>query len=371
MTKIFKTPFAEHGDRVAITDEAQPDGTVSYGQGYGAAYGLDPNVNAAALNIEREKMNGIFHDITGAVGEVQTFGAAQWSSDAQPYPLRALVYHNQKIWQSRIDKNKTEPQAGNDWVELKADLTAADVGAYSKEESDKHFQVKGDYATNTALNGKLDKSSIVQTAGQSTNQIMSQKAVTDALSHAVSIDVLYPVGIVLWFAQDKNPNHLFSGTTWKYIGEHRTIRLAASNGSDVLSIGGSDSISLTASQMPVHHHSFNVSTESSGGHSHSRGSMNITGFFSVGAEAEPTQSYASGAFSNSTQQLNVGASSPGRKKVQTTLFRLNAAEAWSGETSYSNPHTHMVRGSTSNTGSGSNVNITNSYIMLMGWYRTA
>ncbi|PHM60598.1 hypothetical protein Xsto_03854 [Xenorhabdus stockiae] len=29
------------------------------------------------MNIEREKMNGIFHDITEAVGEMQAFGAAQ------------------------------------------------------------------------------------------------------------------------------------------------------------------------------------------------------------------------------------------------------------------------------------------------------
>lgn len=34
-------------------------------------------------------------------------------------------------------------------------------------------------------------------------------------------------------------------------------------------------------------------------------------------------------------------------------------------------HSHTISGNTSNTGSGSALNITNVYIMLMGWYRTA
>ncbi|PHM70361.1 hypothetical protein [Xenorhabdus sp. KJ12.1] len=156
MTKTFKVPFAAQGDRVSIPDQPREDGTVSYAQGYGSGYGLDPNEDPAAMNIEREKMNGIFHDITEAVGDIQTFGAAQWTMEGQPYPLRGLVYHKQKLWQSRIENNKEEPKAGNAWVELKADLTADEVGAYSKEESDARFQLQGNYAPagNYALKGE-------------------------------------------------------------------------------------------------------------------------------------------------------------------------------------------------------------------------
>ncbi|MCG3462690.1 hypothetical protein L7G72_12655 [Xenorhabdus bovienii] len=145
MTKTFKTPFATQGDRVSIPNEVQPDGSVSYTQGYGYDYERDQNTDPAAKDIEREKMNGMFHDITEAVGEIQTFGAAQWAIEAQPYPLRALVYHNQKLYQSRIENNKEDPQAGKGWVELKADLTAADVGAYNKEEANQRFQPLGNY----------------------------------------------------------------------------------------------------------------------------------------------------------------------------------------------------------------------------------
>ncbi|WP_275379131.1 hypothetical protein [Xenorhabdus bovienii] len=145
MTKIFKIPFAAQGDRVSIPNEVQPDGAVSYIQGYGYDYERDQNTDPAAKDIEREKMNGIFYDITAAVGEMQTFGAAKWSLEAQPYPLRALVYHNQKLYQSRIENNKEDPEAGKGWVELRADLTAADVGAYNKEEANQRFQPLGNY----------------------------------------------------------------------------------------------------------------------------------------------------------------------------------------------------------------------------------
>ena len=45
------------------------------------------------------------------------------------------------------------------------------------------------------------------------NNTMSQKAITEALQKAVNIDIIYPVGVVIWFAQNKNPNSLFPGTT--------------------------------------------------------------------------------------------------------------------------------------------------------------
>ncbi|WP_338885246.1 phage tail protein [Xenorhabdus sp. TH1] len=384
MTKIFKVPFAAQGDRVSIPNEVQPDGAVSYTQGYGYDYERDQNVDPVARDIEREKMNGLFHDITEAVGEIQTFGTAQWNAEAQPYPLRALVYHKQKLWQSHIENNKDEPAAGNAWVELKADLTADEVGAYSKgesnqrfqplgnytlagygyskKESDTRFQPKGnyqpagDYATNVTVSGKLDKSAIAQSTGQNPSLVMSQKAITDALVHAVSIDSLYPIGIVVWFAQNKNPNNLFPNTIWKYIGEHRTIRLAASNGSDVLSVGGSDSIKLSVAQMPAHNHRFSgetsnfdygtKTTNSNGNHSHTVNGMGAPG------NAHPKVSTTGG-----------GAYTFNRPSTNTEGAHTHSVVIGS--------HRHTFNGTTQNTGGNREVNITNSFIKLMGWYRSA
>ncbi|PHM33084.1 hypothetical protein [Xenorhabdus innexi] len=165
MTKIFKTPFAAQGDRVAIPNEVQPDGAVSYTQGYGYDYERDQNTDPAAKDIEREKMNGIFHDLTEAVGEMQTFGVAQWSTEAQPYPVRAVVYYKQKLWQSRIENNKEAPTTGNAWIELKADLTAGDVGAYSKEEANQQFQPLGNYTPAGYSYGKEEADNRFQPKG--------------------------------------------------------------------------------------------------------------------------------------------------------------------------------------------------------------
>ncbi|CDG21078.1 Phage-related tail fiber protein [Xenorhabdus poinarii G6] len=165
MTKIFKTPFAAQGDRVSIPNEVQPDGSVSYTQGYGYDYERDQNTDPAAKDIEREKMNGMFHDITDAIGEIQAFGAAQWTVEAQPYPLRALTYHKQKLWQSRIENNKEEPATGNGWIELKADLTAGDVGAYNKEEASQKFQPMGNYTPAGYSYGKEESDNRFQPKG--------------------------------------------------------------------------------------------------------------------------------------------------------------------------------------------------------------
>lgn len=145
MTKIFKIPFATQGDRTAVPDEVQADGSLSYTQGYGYDYERDQATDPAAKDIEREKMNSLFHDITGAVGEIQAFGMPVWAEEGKPYAIRSVVYHNKKAWQSKIENNKTEPAAGTAWTELKADMTAGDVGAYTKGEADQKFQPLGNY----------------------------------------------------------------------------------------------------------------------------------------------------------------------------------------------------------------------------------
>lgn len=121
---------------------------VSYTQGYGYDYERDQVTDPAAKDIEREKMNGIFHDITEAIGEIQLFGFPKWDEAGKPYAIRVIVYHKNKVWQSKVENNNVEPVAGNTWAELaelKADTTASDVEAYSKGESDQRFQPLGNY----------------------------------------------------------------------------------------------------------------------------------------------------------------------------------------------------------------------------------
>ncbi|WP_092550751.1 phage baseplate protein [Xenorhabdus koppenhoeferi] len=213
----------------------------------------------------------------------------------------------------------------------------------------------------------LPKSSIVQVTGNSAEQVMSQKAITDALANAVSIDMLYPIGIVVWFAQNKNPNSLFPNTSWKYIGENKTIRLATSTGSDLLLTGGSDSITLTTEQMPVHNHKFSGNTNNAGEHAHTRGTMNIVGnmVFREMVGGVPS----TGAFTETRQIVERTHRSRGQGFTSTVNFE--AAKMWTGTTSVNGVHNHSFNGTTNNIGESSAINIMNSYVMLMGWYRTA
>ncbi|MGX4747959.1 phage baseplate protein [Morganella morganii] len=407
MTKIFKIPFAAQGDRTAVPDEVQADGSLSYTQGYGYDYERDQATDPAAKDIEREKMNSIFHDITGAVGEIQAFGMPVWAEEGKPYAIRSIVYHNKKAWQSKIENNNTEPAAGTAWTELKADLTAGEVGAYTKGESDQKFQPlgnylpagysyskaesdtnfqpkgnyapagnyalksdvytktegdgryqakgnyapAGDYAFTADLEKKLDKTSVFQTTGTSTTGTISQKGITDALKNAVNIDTIYPVGVVIWFAQNKNPNSLFPGTKWSYIGENKTIRLANSSGNNVLSSGGSDSITLTTAHLPAHSHSFSGSTSS---FDYGTKTTNSTG---AHTHTYQTLQYQKG------NSHDVGGGNSGYETRTTSSAGAHTHTIAIGA------HSHTVSGTTGNTGNGSSVSVINAYIMLMGWYR--
>lgn len=117
MTKIFSVPFATTGDRESIPQDADTDGFVSYEEGYGPHYSLDPVEWQDAKDIERTKLNGILHDITESVFELQRHGVAKWSVDAAPYPIKARVYHDGKVWRSDVANNSTTPGTGSSWVE--------------------------------------------------------------------------------------------------------------------------------------------------------------------------------------------------------------------------------------------------------------
>ncbi|WP_337152424.1 pyocin knob domain-containing protein [Morganella morganii] len=473
MTKIFKIPFATQGDRTAVPDEVQADGSLSYTQGYGYDYERDQATDPAAKDIEREKMNSLFHDITGAVGEIQAFGMPVWAEEGKPYAIRSIVYHNKKAWQSKIENNNTEPAAGTAWTELKADLTAGEVGAYtkgeadrkfqplgnyqaagysySKAESDTNFQPKGNYApagnyalktdvyTKTEGDGRYQakgnyapagdyaikgesytKSESdnkyfdsvrnvlnvdLNTLGGSTHEgiyYQTQNAeATGAHHYPISeagsllvtrsaygcqqeyttfdsgrkfvrgltthwngkdgpwgtwkefgkVDMIYPVGVVIWFAQNKNPNSLFPGTKWSYIGENKTIRLANSSGNNVLSSGGSDSITLTTAHLPAHSHSFSGSTSS---FDYGTKTTNSTG--------EHTHTYQTLQYQKGNSH-DVGGRDSGYETRTTSSAGAHTHTIAIGA------HSHTVSGTTGNTGNGSSVSVINAYIMLMGWYR--
>ncbi|WP_241640728.1 phage baseplate protein [Rosenbergiella epipactidis] len=121
------------------------------------------------------------------------------------------------------------------------------------------------------------------------NQDGNDRSVTASVLRAFMIDTIHPVGVTLFFTTNQNPNNLSPNTKWQRIhGYGRTIRLANEAMSDVLQTGGSDSVTISTDNIPAHSHPISLNTSSfdhgikttstNGVHSHTRGSMNITGF---------------------------------------------------------------------------------------------
>ena len=111
---------------------------------------------------------------------------------------------------------------------------------------------------------------------------------------------------------------------------------------------------LTVDQIPSHSHTGSTST--AGSHSHTRGTMNITG--EIGCD-DRAGNLARGAFSVASQyEINTSASggdgSPWRK------FVFNAASSWSGETSTNGAHSHSITMGSTGGGRGHTHTITSS-----------
>jgi len=214
---------------------------------------------------------------------------------------------------------------------------------------DASLTAKGDVMLSSAINSSSETLAATPKA---------VKAAYD-LANRNYLNELYPIGIVLWFAQNKNPNTLFPGTTWSYIGENKTIRLGSQNGSDVMASGGADTITLAAANIPAHSHTFSATTSSSGAHTHT-GSTNSAG------------AHTHGGVASRTSPWEIGGSTWTRFNFQT-LGATDSAGAHTHTVTIANAgaHTHTVSGTTANTGSGAAINITNAFVKLMGWYRTA
>ena len=218
----------------------------------------------------------------------------------------------------------------------------------------------------------------------------TDQKIAEAISDSTDLNKIYPVGIVTWFNSNVNPNTALPGLTWTYLnnGVGRTIRIAAANGSDVATTGGSDSVTLSVGNLPSHTHSFSATTSSfdygtktsstTGNHNHNRGTMEITGSFGYFRSDASSFYTASGAFYLGSQAGSKGYT--GNSFTNGIPVNFNASRNWSGVTNTTGnhshtvgigAHSHTVSGNTGGTGSGSAFSVTNQFYKLMAWVRTA
>lgn len=165
---------------------------------------------------------------------------------------------------------------------------------------------------------------------------------------------LYPVGSVYISFNSADPSTLFGGT-WERLKD--TFLLANGDSYAPNTAGGSSTKNITVDNLPSHSHS--ISWE--GNHSHTRGSMNITGWH----DSEDSEGVAGGCFTISYRASTFNNRQQGG--AQNTQVNFDASRTWSGETSWNGYHSHVVGA----TGSSLPLNIMPPYKTVYMWRRTA
>lgn len=111
---------------------------------------------------------------------------------------------------------------------------------------------------------------------------------------------------------------------------------------------------LTVDQIPSHSHTGSTST--AGSHSHTRGSMNITGFFG----ADDRAAWLTGGAFYSKNDASQNTSAEGGDGRPWWRFLFDASRTWSGSTSESGSHSHSITMGSTGGGRGHTHTITSS-----------
>ena len=144
MARYFNIPFANAGDKNDIPDPTQADGAVNYTEGYGPDYSLDPVANAATANrVERQIFNELLFQITDVLKEYYERTYPPYTSTIT-YAQYARVLFNNRIYESRINSNSTNPTNTTNWQLV--DIAGLEALFYTRTAADAAFlnQSEGD-----------------------------------------------------------------------------------------------------------------------------------------------------------------------------------------------------------------------------------
>lgn len=142
---------------------------------------------------------------------------------------------------------------------------------------------------------------------------------------------LYPVGSIYMNVNNVDPAAIFGGT-WERMPSGRML-VNSGDGFNLNEVGGEKEHRLTEDELASHNHG---GGEMAGGHTHTRGTMEIAGDF-VGALQSNFDYGVHGAFYYERYEIVGPASNKGDGR-QRVWFK--ASRNWTGETSESGAHTH-------------------------------
>ena len=168
------------------------------------------------------------------------------------------------------------------------------------------------------------------------------------------VNIVYPLGITIFFNSNKDPSTAFPGTSWERTGAYKkTIRLASQDLSDVGSTGGSDSITLTEENLPSHNLEVNLTTSSTDDQS-----------LTTSSDGQHVHESGIGAPGSQWSTMLAGTDNQGTYPLDNTSSAGNHQH-----TVVVPGHEHTVTGEATGTFDNTEIDITNEYILLVEWVR--
>jgi hypothetical protein len=135
----FLNPFALSGDKATIPEATQPDGTVSYEEGFGQDYQLEQGVDPDAKDIPRDKFNQLAFQITEAIRQIQGYSAPSYITSAanggSPFSYARgviVMWTDNKLYQSQVAANTTDPSNTTNWKEVTGTFSVPDASTTVK-----------------------------------------------------------------------------------------------------------------------------------------------------------------------------------------------------------------------------------------------
>lgn len=155
------------------------------------------------------------------------------------------------------------------------------------------------------------------------------------IKNANILDLIYPIGSIYMSVNNVSPAVLFGGT-WEQLKDQFLI--GAGNKYDLGASGGEETSLLTIENLPSHNHSVNITSQSSGEHTHTL----------------PKETW-------------MNTSGVGMMPKSGSYYAADKGNSYS--TSSNGEHTHSVTGNTENTGSGTAHNNMPPYLAVYMWKR--
>jgi microcystin-dependent protein len=125
---FFKLPFGINGNKAAIPQPTQGDGSVSFNQGFPIDYELDPDVQPTAKDVPRDKFNQLMYLVTSALQILQVHGFPDFITTADNGGTPYLYDINSTVrfsggwagvgalnYYSLVDSNNTTPADATKW----------------------------------------------------------------------------------------------------------------------------------------------------------------------------------------------------------------------------------------------------------------